>query len=116
MALTNAKKEGIWIKQLINELGRHSSKLTVMCDNKSTLFLSNNPEFHSRTKHIDIRYHYVRDTIESIIKIIIIKIDYISTEENISDILTKGLPKIKHYQIIELIGFKKKKSVHSLIT
>ena len=73
-----------------------------MCDNKSTICLSNNPEYHSRTKHIDIRHHYVRDTIEQYSK----KIEYISTE-NISDILTKGLPRIKHYKIIELIGLKK---------
>ncbi len=78
--------------------------------NKSTICLSNNPEFHSRTKHIHIRYHYVRDTIEQYS----IKIEYISTEDNISDILTKGLPKIKHYKIIELIGLQKvEKSSHT---
>ena len=58
--------------------------MIIYCDNNSTICLANNPEFHHRTKHIDIRYHFIREAIESNG----ITVTYISTEKNISDILT----------------------------
>jgi hypothetical protein len=109
VALTNAIKEGVWLKQLLSELGSQD-KMTILCDNKSTICLTNNPEFHSRTKHIDIRFHYVRETIETYS----ITIDHITTEKNIADLFTKGLPRIKHHTLIEMIGLKQlSKSVES---
>ena len=61
------------------------------------------PEFHTRTKHIDIRYHYIRGAIvyNSI------SVVHVPTEENIADVLTKGLDKFKHYKLIEMMGLKK---------
>ena len=102
VALTNAVKEGVWLKQLLNELEQKHDKIKVFCDNKSTICLSNNPEFHSRTKHIDIRFHYVRETIDTHS----ITIEHIPTENNLADILTKGLPRIKHYKLIDSIGIR----------
>ena len=67
------------------------------CDNKSTICLSKNPEFHSRTKHIDIRYHFIKEKITEKI----IKIEYIPTDQMLADILTKALPRIKHYKALE---------------
>ena len=103
VALTNAIKEGVWLKQLLTELDKKPDIMTVFCDNKSTICLSNNPEFHSRTKHIDIRFHYVRETIE--LQSIIIK--HIRTENNLADIFTKGLARSKHHKLIEFIGLRK---------
>jgi hypothetical protein len=109
VALTNAIKEGVWLKQLLSELGSQD-KMTILCDNKSTICLTNYPEFHSRTKHIDIRFHYVRETIESYS----ITIGHIPTEKNIADLFTKGLPRIKHHTLIVMIGLKQlSKSVES---
>jgi hypothetical protein len=76
--------------------------MTVFRDNKSTISLSNNPEFHSRTKHINIRFHYVRETTE--FQLVIIK--HIATENNFADIFTKGLAGSKHHKLIELIGLR----------
>jgi hypothetical protein len=53
--LTNSIKEMIWLKQVLGELKRDNIHLVIYSDNKSTICLSKNPEFHARTKHIDIR-------------------------------------------------------------
>ena len=101
--LTSAVKEAVWLKQLLIELGRNQEKINIYCDNNSTICLANNPEFHTRTKHIDIRYHYIRETmINDSISVV-----HVPTEENIADILTKGLDKLKHYKLIEMMGLKK---------
>ena len=65
IALTNAVKECSWLRLLLSELKQSQEKTTIYCDNKSTICLSMNPEFHSRTKHIDIRYHYIREVINN---------------------------------------------------
>ena len=55
IALANAAKEALWLKQLLNELNKDANQTLIYCDNKSTICLAKNPEMHSRTKHIDIR-------------------------------------------------------------
>jgi hypothetical protein len=102
IALTLAVKEGLWLNQLLNELGRNSEKIKIFCDNKSTICLTANPEFHSRSKHIDIRYHFIREKVKQDL----LQIEYLQTEEMEADILTKGLPKIKHYKAIDLLNLK----------
>jgi hypothetical protein len=97
LALTTAIKEALWLKQLLSELNRKQEEITMYCDNKSTICLSKNPEFHSRTKHIDIRYHFIKEKITEKI----IKIEYIPTDQMLADILTKALPRIKHYKALE---------------
>lgn len=61
-------------------------------DNQSAQKLTNNSMFHSRTKHIDIRHHFIRDAIKDNM----IEIKYLSTNSMIADILTKPLTKEKH--------------------
>ena len=113
IALTNAIKEIVWFKQMLSELKRETKELKLFCDNKSTIYLSKNPEFHSRTKHIDIRHHYIRETINNNS----IKIIYISTDEMPADILTKALPKIKHDKCLKLLGIGlKMNEQYSLVT
>ncbi len=96
IALTNAAKEAIWIKQMLNELNRITSTPIIFCDNKSSISLASNPDFHSRSKHIDIRHHFIREKIKN--KEILIK--FIESESMTADILTKGLPFNKHYKYI----------------
>ena len=92
IAITTASKEGIWINQLLDELKIKIDIIKLFCDNKSAILLASNPEFHSRTKHIDIRVHYVR----SLINNKSLCIEFMPTDLMIADILTKGLPKLKH--------------------
>lgn len=59
IALTESIKEAIWLKGIVNELEGKTSAITVWCDSQSVIFLSKNPLFHERTKHIDTRLHYI---------------------------------------------------------
>ena len=72
---------------MMKDYGMTSSSLTLLCDNESAIEISKNPVQHSRTKHIDIRHHFIRDLVEKEI----INIKYISTENQTSNIFTKLL-------------------------
>ncbi|KAH9714714.1 Integrase catalytic domain-containing protein [Citrus sinensis] len=86
MAATEAVKEAIWLKGLLGDLGVIQENITVFCDNQSAIFLAKNQTYHARTKHIDVKYHYVREIIESGV-VLLRKID---TKDNPSDMLTKS--------------------------
>lgn len=58
IALSEAIKEAIW---LVEEPGFHQIEVTVMCDNQSTIPLSHNQQYHERSKHIDVKLHFVRE-------------------------------------------------------
>ena len=51
----------LWMKQTLSDFGCHFSVIPLLCDNESAIKLANNPVQHSRTKHIDIRHHFLRD-------------------------------------------------------
>nr|GEZ97300.1 hypothetical protein [Tanacetum cinerariifolium] len=59
-AAAQASKEAVWLKMLLEELRHKQKKITPFCDNQSALYLARNPAFHSKTKHIRVRYHFVR--------------------------------------------------------
>ncbi|KAH8328794.1 hypothetical protein KR067_013299, partial [Drosophila pandora] len=101
IALSGAAKEAMYIKKLITEMGFGGIKtLQVFSDNQSAQCLAKNPKFHARSKHIDIKYHHVRDMYKSKI----INIEYVSTENMIADVLTKNLNRVKHEKCISLLG------------
>jgi len=98
MALTQAVKESIWLQGLLEDLGarRHLEEMrNINVDNQGAMALARNAEFHARTKHIDIQYHFVREHIESRS----IMLTYCPTTDMTADIFTKALPHptfIKH--------------------
>jgi len=93
MAITDATKEAIYLMSFLNELGLNSrAKVTIWNDNQGAAKLAHNTVHHSRTKHIDIRHHFVRE----VLKNHPIRLEYLPSEEMIADVLTKGLPKSKH--------------------
>jgi hypothetical protein len=96
-AVSNMVTELIWIKQFMmelfsydNELRKSEIPLIGLVDNQSALAISNNDTNHSRSKHIDIRHHFIR----SMIKSNELKLKYVSTVNQLADIFTKGLGKI----------------------
>jgi transposase InsO family protein len=92
VAATHAAKECIWLRRLIKPLfGPALTPTTLHCDNQAALHLATEDNYHARTKHIDIRFHFIRQTISD--KQIDIK--YCPTEDMTADILTKALPKFK---------------------
>jgi hypothetical protein len=87
--LSAAVKEAIWIRTLLKELGFEQQLGTrIEQDNQSTIALSRNPVNHSRTKHIDIIHHHIREQVENQS----ILLQYQSTSKIIADIFTKPLP------------------------
>lgn len=105
VALSEATKEAVYLRNFLKEV--KFSKLVVnatmiYCDNQGAQSLMRNPVHHSRTKHIDIRYHYVRQVFEKGD----IDVNYIPTNEMVADVLTKGLPKPGHEKCIKGLGVK----------
>ena len=93
--------QGIWIKRILEELGHTSiGCMTIMCDNNSTIKLSKNPVMHGRSKHIDVRFHFLRDlTKEGKIALI-----HCGSKDQIADIMTKPLKIEEFIKLRKLMG------------
>jgi hypothetical protein len=92
IALTAVMREILYLQALIAELYEPViPPIPVYCDNQGALALTTNNKFHTRTKHIDIRYHYVR----SLVRSGLLDLQYCPTEDNIADIFTKVLPRLR---------------------
>ncbi|KAH9794327.1 hypothetical protein KPL71_004856 [Citrus sinensis] len=87
MASTQACKEVIWIQKLLEELRHKQQKILVFCDSQSALHIARNPAFHSKTKHIGVQYHFVREIVEDGS----VDLQKIHTKENLADVLTKPI-------------------------
>ena len=74
--------------------------IVILCDNQNGIRLSENLVFHDRSKHIDIRYHFVRDMVQRGI----VRLHHIGTDEQVVDILTKPLGKVKFLTFHEKLG------------
>ncbi|GJU10671.1 ribonuclease H-like domain, reverse transcriptase, RNA-dependent DNA polymerase [Tanacetum coccineum] len=103
IAATAAATQALWLKRLLSKL-THSQeeKITIQVDNKSAIALMKNPVFHGRSKHIDTKYHFIRECIERED----IQVEFVSREYQKADILTKALPKIRFLTMRQLIGLK----------
>ena len=99
IACTEACKELVWLQGFLRELGFDSQGI-LYSDSQSAIHLGKNAAFHSRTKHIDVRYHFIRSLIES--KDVIL--EKISTKDNIADMLTKVVTPSKHWFCVEAMS------------
>ena len=91
MALAEACKEALWFKNFLYEINSdiHDKIITIYQDNKSAIEISQHPIYHNKTKHINIRHHFVRDLVETGS----IEIKYTPTTDMLADIMTKPLSK-----------------------
>ena len=93
---TTAAFQGVWLARLLAEFkGEKSRAITLKIDNKSVIQLSKNPIFHDRSKHIDVRYHYIRECVEENR----VKLESVGTVEELADILTKALGRERFYEL-----------------
>ncbi|GJW81397.1 reverse transcriptase domain-containing protein [Tanacetum coccineum] len=97
MALREAAKEEIWLKGLIEDLGFSQDQVTVFCDSMSAIFLATDQVYHVRTKHIDVRYHFIRTEKR-------IKVKKIGTQDNPADVFTKPVPLSKFRHCLDLLN------------
>ncbi|CAA0823294.1 cysteine-rich RLK (RECEPTOR-like protein kinase) 8 [Striga hermonthica] len=91
IAITEGCKEALWMRRFLEELGLHQEKYVVFSDSQSAIHLSKNSSFHSRSKHIEVRYHWIRNVLESKQ----LHLAKVHTSENGADMMTKTLPKEK---------------------
>ncbi|GKV39992.1 hypothetical protein SLEP1_g47676 [Rubroshorea leprosula] len=91
IALSEARKEIVWMKTFFEELGLKKKKFMLFCDNQSAIYLSKNPQFHSRTKHVDLRYHWICDAIEEKV----LDVEKVHTDDNSFDMMIKSLVRSK---------------------
>jgi Reverse transcriptase (RNA-dependent DNA polymerase) len=96
VAATHGGKEALWLRSLISEVfGTLTSPTTLFSDNQAAIALTRDHQYHPRTKHIDVRYHWIRWVVEKGS----IRLVYCPTDDMVADVLTKALPsaKVKHF-------------------
>ena len=89
MVAVEASKEALWLKGLVGTFGIIQDSVRVHCDSQSAIHLAKDHRFHKRTKHIDVRYHRLRQWVSDD-KVIVL--EKISTKENPADMMTKTIP------------------------
>lgn len=102
VALASASQEAIWIGKLLDQLGERITFVTILDDSQSAIAMTKNVQYHGRAKHIDIKYHFIRQQIEAKT----VKLQYCPTSEMIADILTKGLSREQHNKLMKLMKMK----------
>ena len=90
----------LWLKQQLKDFGISLPTVPIKCDNTSAINIAKNPVHHSRTKHIDIRHHFLRDNVEKGF----IRMDHCRTEDQIADIFTKPLDRSPFEHLRLLLG------------
>jgi len=90
----------LWMKTLLGDYGFTQDTMIINCDNTSVINITKNPVQHSRTKHIDIRHHFLSDLVESEV----VSLSFISTENQLADILTKPLDGRRFESLRKAIG------------
>jgi hypothetical protein len=106
IALAACIQEAIWLKQLCVEVNVHVNKLMVYCDNTSTINLAKNEQHSVRSRHIDIKFRFIREKIENNE----IDIAYVNTNENGADVFTKPITQEKLNYFAKLMGLQENNS------
>ena len=104
MALASAVQEAIWLERLISDLlNTKEETVTVYEDNQSTISMGKNQQYHGRTKHIEIKYHFVREKVAANA----VRIPYCKSENMLADIFTKPLCAPRFKKLCDMIGMLK---------
>ena len=108
IATSDACKEAVWLRKLLSDLfGGKLDSTIIHCDNQSCIKLSKNPVFHDRSKHIEMKYHFIRHLLQRGA----LKLQYIRTDEQIADILTKPLTTSKFVYFHDKLGMAENASL-----
>ncbi|MCO5586568.1 hypothetical protein L7F22_040509 [Adiantum nelumboides] len=84
--MSDACKEAIWLGRLVTDLGLKEEMPMLHCDSQSAIQLACNPVYHSKTKHVDVKYHFIKEMVEDK-QVQLVKVH---TIDNPADLLTKG--------------------------
>jgi hypothetical protein len=101
IAAAGAACQGVWLSRLVGYLmGKPPARFKLLVDNVSAIALCKNPVLHDRTKHIDTKFHYIRQCIDEDK----VEVDHIRTNGQLADILTKALGKVKFIEMRQMLG------------
>ena len=102
MALSDCTRQIIWIQSLMGELGFKQERTPIYGDNQGSMFIGSNPVQDRRTKHIDIRYHFIREKLlEGKVEVF-----YVQGDKNIADMFTKNLGNTKFKEFHSQLGIR----------
>nr|GEY85229.1 hypothetical protein [Tanacetum cinerariifolium] len=102
VSLSTCCAQVIWMCTQLLDYGHKYSRIPMYCDSKSTIAISCNAVQHSRTKHIDIRYHFIKEHVEKGT----VKLYFVGTEYQLADLFTKALPKEHFEYLVHRIGMR----------
>ena len=100
IAVAEAAKEALWLTGLVKELGVQQGGVQLHCDNQSAIYLAKNQVYHARTKHIDVRFHKIRELVSSGELLL----EKVHTSKNAADMLTKPVTTDKFKHCLNLIN------------
>nr|GEZ11797.1 hypothetical protein [Tanacetum cinerariifolium] len=92
----------LWMRTQLTDYGFHFDKITMYCDSKAAIAISCNPVQHSRTKHIDVRYYFIKEKVEKGI----VELFFVGTEYQLADLFTKALPKERFKYLVRRLGMR----------
>nr|GEX54838.1 retrovirus-related Pol polyprotein from transposon TNT 1-94 [Tanacetum cinerariifolium] len=100
VAVSSCCAQVLWMRTQLTDYGFFYDKVPIYCDSKSAIAISCNPVQHTRTKHIDVRYHFIKDHVEKGT----IELSFIGTEYQVADLFTKSLPEARFKFLVEKLG------------
>ena len=101
IASCSSSREAMWLENMLSGLFDLEMDVTcIYCDNQSCIKLSENPVFHDKSKHIEIKYQYICDMVEKGV----VKLQYVATDQQVVDVLTKPLSKVKFEYFRDKLG------------
>jgi hypothetical protein len=102
MSLSDTSRQIIWFRNLFSGLGVQLAPIPLFGDNQGSIFLASNPVQEKRIKHIDLRYHFIHDTIQTCQ----VELYFIEGAQNPADMFTKNLGRIKFHQFRKHLGLE----------
>ncbi|GJT71550.1 retrovirus-related pol polyprotein from transposon TNT 1-94 [Tanacetum coccineum] len=92
----------LWLRTQLTDYGFHFDKIPMYCDSKAAIAISCNPVQHSRTKHIDVRYHFIKEQVEKGI----VELFFVGTEYQLADLFTKALSEDRFKSLVRQLGMR----------
>ncbi|GJT31518.1 retrovirus-related pol polyprotein from transposon TNT 1-94 [Tanacetum coccineum] len=102
IALSGCCAQILWMRSQLTDYGLKFNKIPLYCDNKSAIALCCNNVQHSRSNHIDVRYHFIKEKMENEV----VELYFVRTEYQLADIFTKALPRERFNFLVENLGMK----------
>nr|GFC70326.1 retrovirus-related Pol polyprotein from transposon TNT 1-94 [Tanacetum cinerariifolium] len=102
VSLSACYAQVIWMRTQLTDYGFHFDKIPMYCDSKAAIAISCNPVQHLRTKHIDVRYHFIKEKVEKGI----VELFFVGTEYQLVDLFTKALPIERFKYLVRRLGMR----------